>query len=188
MPEQKNAWAIHAETIGAVSAQARRLLAAVDLMPPEQRNAGFYEDATTALEALLRELMYAITAITTDARRTPPTSFAAAQQAFATRGTSHGTLTEEGRQRVEGWLVASAIGLTVDRKGLATLATASGRDFIPGLDEVIGAFPDHYSDLEQFEVLRTPAKELDGYSPIRWLLTGRDIPTVVCVIDELGPQ
>lgn len=180
------AFAIHARTITTINKQARRLLDALDHVDSAERDARFYQDATSGLEILLRELVRAISAITADARREHSSVKAAAAQATAVAGDAAGNgFTAESRLVAEDWLLWSALRMDSERAALDQLSATSALLIVPGLLDVLHAFPADYSDLDQFIVLRAPLDELDGYSPIRWLVTGGDVATVVTLIKNL---
>lgn len=183
------AFAMHARTITTVNKQARRLLDALDHVDNADRDARFYKDATSGLEILLRELVRAITAIIAAARREDSPIMTAAAPATAITGDASGDMfTAESRLAAEDWLLWSALRMDSERAALDQLSATSALLIVPGLLDVLRAFPADYSDLDQFIVLRAPLEELDGYSPLRWLLTGRDIATIVARIKNLGRQ
>lgn len=181
------AFAMHARTITTVNKQARRLLDALDHVDSADRDARFYQNATSGLEILLRQLVRAISAISAYAQREDsPIRSAAAQATAVARDASGDVLTAESTLAVEDWLLWSALRMDSERAALDQLSATSALLIVPGLLDVLRAFPADYSDLDQFIVLRAPLEELDGYSPIRWLLTGGGIATVVAVIKDLG--
>jgi hypothetical protein len=180
---------MHARTITTVNKQARRLLDALDHVDDTDRDMQFYKDATSGFEILLRELVRAISAITAAARREDSPIMTAAARAAAAAGNASGdAFTSESRLAAEDWLLWSALRMDSERAALDQLSATSALLIVPGLLDVLDAFPADYSDLDQFIVLRAPLEELDGYSPIRWLLTGGDIGTVVTLTKRLGSR
>jgi len=147
------------------------------------------DDADTArrlcaqLASALQDLVDAITAVSgTDTGERPT---AEEQTALTEAGIPADAFTDEALQKARDWLVWSAVTDDANRRNLNTLADQAAVDIVPGLREVIDAFPDDYLDLDQFTILTTPDDDLDGLSPISWLLLGRDVGTVTRTIESL---
>ncbi|ATG50388.1 hypothetical protein CFK38_01755 [Brachybacterium vulturis] len=61
-----------------------------------------------------------------------------------------------------------------------------GEQVVPGLREVVPAFPGHLHPLSIQRFMTTPHDELDARSPAQWLLRGGPVDVVVALVDELG--
>ncbi len=139
---------------------------------------------TTQLEATLRNLVDAITAVWDHGDPHSPTP---EEQAFAIRGgVPASAFTDNGVRQIQDWLAWSALVIDNERRTPDALADRTIFDIVPGLREVIAAFPDDYLDLNRFTFLTTPHEALDGLPPLRWLLLGRDSDAVDRVVDDLN--
>jgi hypothetical protein len=94
--------------------------------------------------------------------------------------------TDSARQQAEDWVLWSALRDHAVHIRLDQLAENSALLIIPELHRVIDAFPRHYTDLDKFRFLRRPDEQLDGLSPLRWLLLGRPAPTVTKIVTDLN--
>lgn len=61
-----------------------------------------------------------------------------------------------------------------------------GQQVVPGLREIVPAFPRHLHPLSIQRFMTTPREELDAHSPVHWLLRGGPVDVVVTLVDELG--
>ncbi len=57
---------------------------------------------------------------------------------------------------------------------------------VPGLREIIAAFPAFMHPLTVERFMTSPHEELEGFSPVQWLLRGGPVGAVVSLVDELG--
>lgn len=61
-----------------------------------------------------------------------------------------------------------------------------GRQVVPGLREILPAFPRRLHPLSIQRFMTAPYEELDARSPVQWLLRGGAVDVVVTLVDELG--
>jgi len=57
---------------------------------------------------------------------------------------------------------------------------------LPGLRDVLAAFPRDFHPLDIERVMTTPDEELDGQSPREWLVAGASPARVLAFVDDLG--
>lgn len=63
--------------------------------------------------------------------------------------------------------------------------TEDGR-VVPGLREIIPAFPRHYHPLSIESFMTTETDELDGFRPVTWLLDGGPAGPLIALVNELN--
>lgn len=96
---------------------------------------------------------------------------------------------ELARLQAEDWTLWWALRNHAVRLRLDGLTSHSGHMAIPELHAVIDAFPPAYDELDMYRILRRPMVELQGLSPMRWLILGRPVEDVVAVVkSETGPH
>lgn len=61
-----------------------------------------------------------------------------------------------------------------------------GQQVVPGLREIVPAFPGYLHPLSIQRFMTTPHEELDALSPVHWLLRGGPVGVVVTLVEELG--
>src|SRR5699024_8909719 len=61
-----------------------------------------------------------------------------------------------------------------------------GSQVVPGLREIVPAFPGHFHPLSIQGFMTTPHDELGARSPAQWLLRGGPVSAVVALVEELG--
>jgi len=170
-----------AREIGNATREAERILDDI---------AGTSYDGGTAMRlvSVLRRLTNAIRAVRAEVYEAPPSRpLTDEEMAFAIRGgVPARVFTAEGLRDAEDWLVWSEIRNEVDRQQLDQIADRPLAEVVPGLREAIDAFPSGFTDLDKHAILRTPDEDLDGLSPIQWLLTGREPAKLVEFIEDLG--
>lgn len=178
-------YAALARRIGDAARDARRCLDDLDDTPWPQMDTLYYQQAAGALDVVLRELLEAIEAVSALNREaTLDRPLTDAEKEFVA---SAGMDPEAyDREAAEDWLVWSAITTDRERARLDRLTEMTALDILPGLCEVIDAFPDDFIDLDRFAVLRSPMEELGGLTVIQWLLLGGDRHTVASLIASLG--
>jgi len=173
-----------ARRIGDAARELRSVLDGLDSVPGNRKDVPFHPAATWALAAGVRELLDAIDTVS---RGVTAPKFTEQEKAFAIEaGISAEIFTDESIRRAQDWLVWSAVREDTVRRHLATLGEMTAIDIVPGLQEVIAAFPPGFKDLDRFELLRTPSEALDGLSPLRWLIVGGEITRAVAVVEDLG--
>lgn len=117
---------------------------------------------------------------------------------------------DRARAEQEAWassLTTAEVAALLGRKGasirrskaagdLFALPTSAGRSarfpawqfddgrVMPGLREIIPAFPRYTHPLSIQRFMMSPAEELEGLSPVRWLLRGGAVDAVVSLVDE----
>ncbi len=174
--------AARAAAIGDAARDALQLLERLNLAKP-------VDDDALASEAvaMLRRLTDAVVAVTDelgDARTVQPLS--EDQIAFAIQGgVPPHVFADQGRRDAEDWIVWSAVRSDAECRRLDRLADLPFDEVVPGLRAAIDAFPEDFDDLDRHVVLCAPREELDGSSPIQWLLRGGDPSTVLELIDDL---
>lgn len=99
-----------------------------------------------------------------------------------------GELTGLARREAEDWALWWALRNHAVHLRLDALTSRSGHMIVPDLHAVIDAFPPAYDELDMYRVLRRPMTELDGLSPMRWLILGRPASTVREIIAGLNRQ
>lgn len=90
------------------------------------------------------------------------------------------------RQQAEDWTLWWALRNHAVRLRMDSLTSHSGHMVIPELHAVIDAFPPAYDELDMYRILRRPMPELDGLSPMRWLILGRPASTARKIIADLN--
>src|SRR5690606_6400001 len=95
-------------------------------------------------------------------------------------------LGDAARRDAEDWLTWSAVRSAHTIRHLRRLEELTALDIVPGLRDVLDALPPDGDDLQRFNVLRTPFEQLDGASPLHWLLVGGDPATVITAVEHLG--
>jgi len=169
--------------IGDAARKLRSVLDGLDSVPENQKDAASHP-ATWALAAGVRELLDAIDTVS---RGVTAPEFTEQEKAFAIEaGISADIFTGESIRQAQDWLVWSAVREDTVRRYLERLGEMSAFDIVPGLQDVVAAFPSGFNDLDRFEVLRTPSAALNGLSPLRWLIVGGDITRAVAVVEDLG--
>lgn len=172
-----------ARRIGDATRTAQHLLKAINASTLKPDNADTASRHCAQLASALQDLVDAITAVSgTD---TGERLTAEEQTALIEAGIPADAFTDEAIQKARDWLVWSSVTDEANRRNLDALADKAAVDIVPGLREVIDAFPDDYLDLDRFTVLTTPDEDLDGLSPISWLPLGRDVGTVTRTIESL---
>ena len=157
----------------------------------DRRAARAIGDATRDAEAVahltnaLRRLTDAIEAISGHRQPKPQLSEAEVASVIAA-GVPASAFTPAARRRGEDWLVWSALSDEAERQKLDELARIDAFDIVPGLRELVDDLSPRLIDLDLRAVLLSPHEELDGLSPIRWLLTGGDPSTVRSALDGVG--
>jgi len=173
-----------AHRIGEAMREARAVLDDLDATPLAKGDGLFHMQAAAVLDVALRELLDAITAATT------PTDLSALteeEKSFAIQaGVPAEAFGHDAEREREDWLAWSAIRLTHEREELEHLVELTAFDMVPGLSEVLAAFPPTLDNVERFHLLRTPVEELRGLSPLRWLLNGGNVQAVLTWVDDLG--
>lgn len=96
-----------------------------------------------------------------------------------------GELTGLARREAEDWALWWALRNHAVHLRLNELTSHSGHMIVPELHRVVDAFPPAYDELDMYRVLRRPMIELDGLSPMRWLILGRAAHTVTKIIADL---
>jgi len=96
-----------------------------------------------------------------------------------------GELTGPARREAEDWALWWALRNHAVHLRLDALTSHSGHMIVPELHSVIDTFPPAYDELDMYRVLRQPMGELDGLSPMRWLILGRPASTVRKIIVDL---
>jgi len=173
-----------ARRIGDAARELCSVLDDLDSVPENQKDAPSQLAATWALAVGVRELLDAIDTVS---RGLTAPAFTEQEKAFAIQaGISTDTFTGESLRQAQDWLVWSAVREDTVRRHLERLGEMTAFDIVPGLQEVIAAFPSGFDDLDRFEILRTPSEALDGLSPLRWLIVGGDIARAVAVVEDLG--
>jgi len=184
-------YAAEARRIGDAARDARMCLDDLDDVPWPQMDAFYYQQAAWAMDVVLRELLDAIDAVATVERNvTLDRPLTESEKEFiAASGLDPDVHGEGDLEQAADWLVWSAITTNLQREGLDRLTQMTALDVIPGLRDVVAAFPADLTDLDRFTILRSPAEELGGITPIHWLLLGGDLRTVVTVVANLeyGP-
>lgn len=61
-----------------------------------------------------------------------------------------------------------------------------GQQVVPGLREILPAFPRYFHPLSIQRFMTTPHEELDEQTPVQWLLEGGSVDAVVTLADELN--
>lgn len=165
---------------------ARQCLAELDDTPWPQMDALYYQQAASALDVVLRDLLDAVEAAIGSNREPSPErpSAYSREESVASAGLDPSSFDRGDRERAEDWLVWSAINADRARARLERLTEMTAVDIIPGLREVVDAFPDEYADIDRFNLLRAPAEELGGLTPTQWLLLGGDPNTAVTVVTD----
>ena len=184
-------YAAEARRIGDAARDARRCLDDLDDVPWPQMDAFYYQQAAWAMDVVLRELLDAIDAVAAAERNvTLDRPLSDSEKEFiAASGLDSDVDSAAAHKRAEDWLVWSAITTNQHRERLDRLTEMTALDIIPGLREVVAAFPAELIDLDRFTVLRSPAEELGGMTPIQWLLLGGDPRTAAILVANLkyGP-
>jgi len=176
-----------ARRIGEARRDAQSVLDELDATPPPEMDALYYRQATAVLDVVLRELLEAVTAATRPLDRTKPATPDEEEMAFAAAaGVPPEAFSDDAAQERDDWLAWSAIRLAQERDDLVRLSELTACDIIPGLREVVEAVRSNFTDVEGFSILRTPMEELDGVSPLRWLLSGGDVQLLVALVDDVG--
>lgn len=88
------------------------------------------------------------------------------------------------RSKVSGDLYAP-----VGHKGTTLLFPAwqfAGRHVVPGLRQIIPAFPRFFHPLSIEHFMTAPNEELNDLSPVQWLVQGGAVRDVVVLVDALG--
>jgi hypothetical protein len=93
-----------------------------------------------------------------------------------------GELTGPARREAEDWALWWALRNHAVHLRLNELTSHSGHMIVPELHRVIDTFPPAYDELDMYRVLRRPMLELNGLSPMRWLVLGREVSAVVELI------
>jgi len=168
-----------ARAIGDATRDAEQLLA--DLPTMHLSDA----EAVAHLTNALRRLTDAIEAISGHRQPKPQLSEAEVASVIAA-GVPASAFTPAARRRGEDWLVWSALSDEAERQKLDELARIDAFDIVPGLRELVDDLSPRLIDLDLRAVLLSPHEELDGLSPIRWLLTGGDPSTVRSALDGVG--
>ncbi len=160
---------------------------ALDGPPSGHETPTYYLEAISVLQHALRDLLEAVETVAPFKRKAGTEASTESDRPFALdAGVPSTVFTEEGQCEAEDWLLWSAIYRTGVTLGLDELAEQPVDAIVPGIQEVICALPQEYDALERFTVLRSPRDELDGLSPIRWLLLGRPAAAVVAAVESLG--
>lgn len=176
-----------ARRIGEAARKAQDLLRTVEATPQGEIDAFHYVHAASVLGVALHELLDAISAVTATRRSGGTSSLSDEEESFArSAGVRAEALTDERRPRSEDWLVWSAVRDARERAEWEKLAALTAFDVVPGLREVVRAFPDDFTELDMARVMTAPMEELGGASPVRWLLCGGDPGTLVSLIEEFG--
>jgi len=165
-----------ARAIGDATRDAEQLLA--DLPTMRLSDA----EAVAHLTNALRRLTDAIEAISGHRQPKPQLSEAEVASVIAA-GVPASAFTPAARRRGEDWLVWSALSDEAERQKLDELARIDAFDIVPGLRELVDDLSPRLIDLNLRAVLLSPHEELDGLSPIRWLLTGGDPSPVRSALD-----
>lgn len=98
-------------------------------------------------------------------------------------------LTGPARREAEDWALWWALRNHAVHLRLDALTSHSGHMIVPELHRVIDAFPPAYDELDMYRILRRPMIELEGLTPMRWLILGRPVEDVVALVrSETGPQ
>jgi len=174
-----------ARRIGDAIREAHDMLDDLDNTPLNQMDLTYYMTATWILDVSLRELLDALAAVTAPYDDAPSTEFTDEEKAFAVEAGLAPAFTGDDVREAQDWLVWSAVRTDASRRSLGRLEDLNPFDVIPGLAEVVAAFPPEYTDLDQFTQLQRPRAELRGLSVIQWLLTGGDVSAAVSVIEEI---
>ena len=142
----------------------------------------------TQMPAALRKLLNAIDAVAPRPHRgEQEEELTEKERGFVvSTGIPVTALTDFARQQGEDWVLWTALRDHAVHIHLDQLAEHSALLIIPELHRVIDAFPLDYTDLDKFRALRRPDEQLDGLSPLRWLLLGRPARTVVKIITDLN--
>lgn len=142
----------------------------------------------TQMPAALRQLLNAIDAVAPRTHRGEQEEELTEEERdfIVSEGLPVMAFTDFARQQGEDWLLWSALRDHAVHIRLDSLTEHSALLIVPELHRVIDAFPPDYTDLEKFRALRRPDEQLDGLSPLRWLLLGRPARTVVKIITDLN--
>lgn len=171
-----------AERLGEALRAAREILAGVD----------DGSDATEpgAVLTALRSLINGIDAIRPKLAPGEIDSFTVDEKDFVvSAAVPMGELTGLARREAEDWALWWALRNHAVHLRLDALTSHSGHMIIPELHRVIDAFPPAYDELDIYRILRRPMVELDGLSPMRWLILGRPVEMVIALIRrETRPQ
>lgn len=142
----------------------------------------------TQMPAALRQLLNAIDAAASRPHRGEKEVELTAEESdfVVSAGIPVEAFTEFARQQGEDWVLWSALRDHAVHIHLDSLTERSALLIVPELHRVIDAFPPDYTDLDKFRTLRRPDEQLDGLTPLRWLLLGRPARTVVKIITDLN--
>ena len=166
-----------AREIGDAARGAEQLLQSAD---GRQRDAQSLEDALRRLTSAVRAVTAPLDDAPTAGRLTPDEL-----ASLTDAGIPPHVFTDDAHRRFEDWLVWSAIYLDEQRRRLDAIAELPLTVVAPGLVEAIAAIPDNYDDVDKHTILCTPDTDLDGLSPIQWLLTRNDPDQVVELLKGL---
>ena len=176
-PEQTPA--ARAERLGDALRAAREVLARVD----GDSDATGHDAALTALRALVE----GVDGIRPRLAPGELDSFTRDERDFiVSAAVPIGELTGLPRRAAEDWALWWALRNHAVHLRLDALTSHSGHMIVPELHAVIDAFPPAYDELDMYRVLRRPMPELDGLSPMRWLILGRPAGTVRTIILDLN--
>ena len=171
--------AARAERLGDALRAARAALARIDAGTEDLAN-------PSAVLAVLRRLVDGIDGIRPRLAPGELDSFTPNEKDFiVSAAVPIGELAGQARREAEDWALWWALRNHAVHLRLSELTSLSGNMIVPELHRVVDAFPPAYDELAMYRVLRRPMIELDGLSPMRWLILGRPTNAVTKIIADL---